>query len=422
MIENHYDTHFKNSYIHLPDSKKWVEDIVKAGGIPANEIDYFYDSLLASPTFSKTAAIREIGKLSTRVHYAVCELLKKLGKEVLWGELIHDQEFTQLCNIGADFGDPGDPPPTLEQKNSWVGANGSVIHALASFENAGKRSYEVSTGLADKLLHTELRGLRSEDLRLPYEAIYIQIPSQLEFFIESNHDEKRIITGAYLIEVGGEKNREWYISAFAQSRTVPFGGTDYQNHSVIGFNVDLTEGLLLDDTIKKLAEINQQVSYHGIIDDGGSHSSFGDFFRWCMNLMLYATWSDAEVDHVITNREARNLWKRVKKLKRGSKKTGLMRKMNSLNPRNRIILGKSIVVNRQETREGGASGIGQPLMIRTRVSGHWRNQPYGPSHSLRRRQWIEPFWRGPEDGIAGSTTHVLKTTDFDSERERQVGQ
>lgn len=31
------------------------------------------------------------------------------------------------------------------------------------------------------------------------------------------------------------------------------------------------------------------------------------------------------------------------------------------------------------------------------VRGHWRNQAYGPESSLRRRQWIQPFFKGPED-------------------------
>jgi hypothetical protein len=31
------------------------------------------------------------------------------------------------------------------------------------------------------------------------------------------------------------------------------------------------------------------------------------------------------------------------------------------------------------------------------VDGHWRNQPYGAAHSLRRLQWIAPFIKGPED-------------------------
>jgi len=31
------------------------------------------------------------------------------------------------------------------------------------------------------------------------------------------------------------------------------------------------------------------------------------------------------------------------------------------------------------------------------VRGHWRLQPYGPKHSLRRMRWIDPYVKGPED-------------------------
>jgi hypothetical protein len=32
--------------------------------------------------------------------------------------------------------------------------------------------------------------------------------------------------------------------------------------------------------------------------------------------------------------------------------------------------------------------------VTTLVRGHWRQQAHGPGYSLRRTQWIEPFWRG----------------------------
>lgn len=33
------------------------------------------------------------------------------------------------------------------------------------------------------------------------------------------------------------------------------------------------------------------------------------------------------------------------------------------------------------------------------VRGHWRNQAYGPGRQLHRRQWIAPFWKGPENVV-----------------------
>lgn len=34
------------------------------------------------------------------------------------------------------------------------------------------------------------------------------------------------------------------------------------------------------------------------------------------------------------------------------------------------------------------------------VRGHWRQQAFGPNHSLRRPQWISAYWKGPEDAPA----------------------
>lgn len=48
--------------------------------------------------------------------------------------------------------------------------------------------------------------------------------------------------------------------------------------------------------------------------------------------------------------------------------------------------------DREETGEDG----GRRYKHRWVVSGHWRNQPYGPGRSLRRKQWISAHVRGPD--------------------------
>lgn len=37
------------------------------------------------------------------------------------------------------------------------------------------------------------------------------------------------------------------------------------------------------------------------------------------------------------------------------------------------------------------------------VRGHWRNQAYGEGRTLRRRQWIEPHWKGSENAVEAIT-------------------
>ena len=60
---------------------------------------------------------------------------------------------------------------------------------------------------------------------------------------------------------------------------------------------------------------------------------------------------------------------------------------------------KMIVLRRPPTArdpEKTAEG-GREYHHRWIVRGHYRNQAYGPNHSLRRRQWIPPYVAGPAD-------------------------
>lgn len=47
------------------------------------------------------------------------------------------------------------------------------------------------------------------------------------------------------------------------------------------------------------------------------------------------------------------------------------------------------------------------LAVQTLVRGYWRSQPYGPKHALRRPQWIEPYWKGPEEAPINMRDHNL---------------
>lgn len=55
------------------------------------------------------------------------------------------------------------------------------------------------------------------------------------------------------------------------------------------------------------------------------------------------------------------------------------------------------------------------LRSRFTVRGHWRNQAYGSRRELRKRIWIQPFWKGPEEG---ERIAHLYTSDDDDEPKR----
>jgi hypothetical protein len=45
----------------------------------------------------------------------------------------------------------------------------------------------------------------------------------------------------------------------------------------------------------------------------------------------------------------------------------------------------------------GGDGQGWKVAQRFIVRGHWRNQAHGEKRALRKRLWIEPHWKGPDN-------------------------
>jgi hypothetical protein len=83
-------------------------------------------------------------------------------------------------------------------------------------------------------------------------------------------------------------------------------------------------------------------------------------------------------------------------------------------PEQRVfVIGKPIQIDcRSAIRdylEGRSTRDSFKVSTQFLVRGHWRWQPHGPNHSLRRRQWIQPFWKGPEDAVIPIRDHDLQS-------------
>jgi len=78
------------------------------------------------------------------------------------------------------------------------------------------------------------------------------------------------------------------------------------------------------------------------------------------------------------------------------------------------ILGKEIVLDKELVesakdwvRHKGGQRNRWKIRKRSVTIGHWRSQAHGPARSLRKRIWIEPYWRGPREGA--KIQHVYTT-------------
>jgi hypothetical protein len=62
---------------------------------------------------------------------------------------------------------------------------------------------------------------------------------------------------------------------------------------------------------------------------------------------------------------------------------------------------------RQAVKDYVGGNLRAKISVQLVVSGHWKQQAHGPQLSLRKRQFIEPYWRGLEDAPIAFRSHAL---------------
>lgn len=326
-------------------------------------------------------------------HYSYSRLIENVDFQKHWAFMA--KQMRQ--NYGSRF-HPGDLHTTLQ-----------LLHHMACHERAGKRVYEVTPELGNLLLQTELRGIKAEDMRLPYEAVYIQVPPGVDVKVWNKETGWHKAVGAYVVEENhmtegddrlddAPRFRGWRLMLVGE----PKKHRDLEADDALSFfRVLLKDGTNLEDVIKRsYLDIKRETSNPHSTWTEQMSTDWEDQFKWVMNVILYATWEEPG-EHWEGNSELRKLWDRANKLPKGSsKRSKLKERAKGLPSQPRIRLGHKLVIRRYSgERKGDSESLEKSeqgsriLHIKTRVPGHWRAVAHGPKHSLRRQQWIQPYWR-----------------------------
>jgi len=251
--------------------------------------------------------------------------------------------------------------------------------------------YEITSGLLDQLVHTEIRGVKQTELKLPFTAVKIMLP--VDFFPKF----KSIIL---------------YEHAF-----VNLGSDGVFCRPSIAMLLSLRSEeaeILLNNTLNEELDIyetkSQHIYKHDEAEDLGAHNIPHLF----MNVIMYMTSQDVRRKTITTNPEYNALTRRLEKA-RGAKREEIKSRRRSLDPGYRIVLGIGVPCISVDN-QGGV------LTVRTLVSGFWRNQVFGPAKDAdgtwiagkereHRKLWIQPFWRGPELAPETNPIRVMRNLD-----------
>lgn len=259
-----------------------------------------------------------------------------------------------------------------------------VMWALNNFLDAGRQAYQVSPGLSQRLLLTELRGLRCGDLRLPYRAVYVEIDPALGFVVPNNATGDHPLCGAYIVQDG----TSWLVVLCGDVN----GNSAHEYDDAILFF-----WLRLDDE-NRLVTDALRATFSNESESGMEHAStFAAVeppFRWVLNLLFYITRPGYDdLEHLELNDEAKALWRRMQNLPAGKKRDGLRDRWRAAPKRPRIYVGRSVPVVEDMPRRAGAS---LPVNVKTLVAGHFMRYHVGPGGAETVWKFREPFWRGGE--------------------------
>lgn len=366
------------------------------------------------------AAARFMKTTGKKIPEDVIEMLKK-EHEANSAQLERAEKLSEVVksatNLESFF------HPYVELSSKWGGIRDvrdlQVIFSSwinQKFDQAGRKRYEVSLGLAERLAFTELRGIAAKDIRLPFPAILIEIPASMAFGIEALEIQKVILIqeeapGGIAAQSG--ITRVWNLTMIPAQLE---GMLQAEDRIILGRLFFWEEDKWTESVDKSINSVYSLSSAVKPEEQAMMFASLGDskiqrsLFNLVANLVLYSTNHNAR--EVPTNKEYIELGERIQKTPASAKKERLKERRRSLAPNYKIVLGTGVRRIPEEAREGNKIGV------RTLVSGFWRNQVYGPAKKdgewipaaerLHQMKWVEPFWRGLELGEEAPVTNPTR--------------
>lgn len=122
------------------------------------------------------------------------------------------------------------------------------------------------------------------------------------------------------------------------------------------------------------------------------------------NAILYLS-SPRTVTEVHTDERLQLLRAKLERLKAKKKKRRVRRAIE----REEVFVGDIVVKPPERVALPTLEASGWKMTIRTKTRGHWKKQAYGPGRLLRRRIFVDSYWRGPDTAAVVYRDYQVKS-------------
>jgi hypothetical protein len=384
-------TAYERTKDHITPGMAEARRLLAASQDPIELLTKMFDTAVQTPHL-------DLGGVLAIIPYALAEKAAEAVEDpFIWDDFGDSEPMRVMGSFDLALGKMLHPnDPVLNQ--SWVSSSIINLWQYQCHRMAGEKVYELSLGLGERLLKTELHGLNTEDLRLPFRSIYLVIPSELGLKLVNEVTGEHDLEGVYITEYEHEGVRKWKFLFWGPPNA---NGKNEFDDTIFHFSVELPEGLTLEQAIENSEAfrrgVGTQLSAKFYLDH------WRQLFTLVMNAVVYCTWPDAELRET-QNGDWLRLQEQLRKHPKGSHKYERTReKLRQTPQQRRIVLGPTV-----KRFEGASHGGGGSLLVRTLVSGHWKRQVHGEGRLLRKWIFVSPFWRGPEEGPESNPRRVLE--------------
>jgi hypothetical protein len=292
----------------------------------------------------------------------------------------------------------------------------------------GDKAYVVKPDLRWALENTELKGFPSDDLRLPFPAVYIDVEGLIDVYNPVTGQHKSL--GVYITEDQARTPRAWRILVVGKGKIDSEFGPEYDD-ALYHFQILFPEGSTVDDALqhtfsfltKEQEQREVEVEFDGRMikietgfgtDDNKERfvkmwQNLVHLFKYLMNVVVYSTTQDADVQFRATSPAYAALQDRAMKAA-GEKRRRLFDQLKHIAPDKAFVLGGNVVIDRhpKEASSVVEENERRKQRVRSLVSGHYHTYRIGTGRIDSIRKWLSPYWRGPEHAPLTTKTRVVK--------------
>jgi len=426
MTEFHFKRLRRNSASIIKEYDVFWQQALKEGeGDFKASVEYYLDK--AGRDFSQRmnqwskelAAVRN----SLMLHPVFVSIYNRCPTRYSFTAVMSMNETQWLFQRLVEVNCPEEPPRFLEQLVTLFMA----WFMETCLKACGDKAYVVRPDLRWALENTELKGFPSDNLRLPFPAIYVDVENLVEVFNPQTGMHKSL--GVYITEDLARTPRAWRILVIGKGKEESELGAEFDD-ALYHFQLMFPEGSTVDEAVqytfnfltkdKQVREVEVEFDGRKILVSNGYISEENQeqfvmmwdrllrLFKYVMNVVIYSTTQDADVQFRTVSPEYNALRERAMKAA-GEKRRALFDRLKGMDSQQAFVLGGNVIIDRTpKTAQEEVDGEHRTQKVRSLVSGHFRLYHVGQGRTESVNKWIAPFWRGPEHAPLTTKQRVVK--------------